>query len=48
MDQEVLDLLNHATGATNTVITDGAGDVLTLIGVSKSTLMSNPNVIRLT
>ena len=48
MDEEAVALLNHATGTTNTVITDSAGDTLTLIGVSRTTLINNPQSIRFT
>jgi hypothetical protein len=48
MDDEAVALLNHATGTTNTVITDNAGDTLTLIGVSRTALTNNPETIRLT
>jgi hypothetical protein len=48
MDEEALALLSHATGATNTVITDNSGDTLTLVGVSRATMTSNPGAIRFT
>jgi len=47
MQQEAQALLGHATGSTNTVISDNAGDTLTLLGVSVSTLMNNLADIKL-
>jgi hypothetical protein len=46
-DEEALALLSHATGSSNTTIVDSVGDVLTLIGTSRSTLSNNPDAIRL-
>jgi hypothetical protein len=42
------DLLAHATGATNTFITDLAGDTLTLLGVTSAQRSSIAGSIRLT
>jgi hypothetical protein len=47
MQQEAQTLLGHATGTTNTRISDNAGDTLTLLGVSVSTLTNNLADIKL-